>query len=49
MDEPGVEPVAHEAPCVFCRSAGTNTWNAPAESTYRKGFSRVTGLWATVV
>jgi hypothetical protein len=41
--------VSQVAPAVLVRRFGTNTWKAPAESTNRYGFSRITGVVGTVV
>src|SRR5690242_3615706 len=46
---PGAAPPVQSGPCAPERRAGTNTCQPPEESTYRNGFSRVTGLCATVV
>ena len=48
-DVPGVDPVAQVVPEELVCTAGTKTFQLPAESTYRKGLSLVTGLVARVV
>src|ERR671924_1575814 len=46
---PGVVPEAHETPLEPVRADGTRTAYSPCPSTNRYGFSRLTGVVASVV
>src|ERR1044071_9609613 len=48
-DDPAGFPFAQLVPAEFDRTAGTNTWYAPALSTYRYGFSATFGVCPMVV
>src|SRR4051812_4711813 len=48
-EAPRGAPPSHVTPRELVRSAGTNTLHLPRASTYRKGFSRTTGVVSTVV
>ena len=49
MDRPGVMPVAQVMPLVSLRVDGTRTRYVPFESTYRYGFSRLSGVRSSTV
>ena len=49
IDRPAVPPADQLVPAEFRRAAGTNTRYCPLPSTYRYGFSRLTGVLASVV
>ena len=49
IDVPGVAPPAQVVPDEFVCTEGAKTFSFPAESTYRYGASRVTGLVESVV
>jgi hypothetical protein len=49
MVRPAVRSVDHEVPLELCCAAGTRTLYRPCSSTNRYGFSRLTGVAASVV
>src|SRR5580658_4663373 len=49
IDLPGVSPRCQVMPTLWVRSEGTRTLQLPRASTMRNGFSRTTGVSATLV